>query len=127
MRALIRRHHPSDEYFFEEGCHIIELSNSDDDPQLSVARARVPVGQTTRIHRLKGTVERYLIITGKGDIEVDGEWLGEVTPGDLVLIPAGASQRVRCTSDIDLVFYALCTPRFDRADYQDMDGGRGPR
>jgi hypothetical protein len=35
------------EYYFEEGCFITELSNSPQYPDLSVARARVPVGVTS--------------------------------------------------------------------------------
>ena len=35
------------EYYFEEGCFIAELSNSPQYPDLSVARARVPVGVTS--------------------------------------------------------------------------------
>ena len=39
--------HPSeeDEYFFEEGCYILELANRADDPAVSVARARACVAE----------------------------------------------------------------------------------
>lgn len=123
MRAAIHRYQPDREYFFEEGCHINELSNAAGDPDLSVARARVGPGQTTRAHRLLDTVERYLIVEGTGVVEIDGGCLGEVGPGDLVVIPAGATQRIRCTGATDLVFYALCTPRFTRACYRDVETG----
>ncbi len=121
LHAAIRRCRPANEYFFDEGCHIMEVLNSEDDPSLSVARARVATGRVTRRHRLHDTVERYLILEGTGEVEIDGRPLGEVAPGDLVVIPAGATQCVRCTSATDLVFYALCTPRFTQACYQDVE------
>ena len=42
----------------------------------------------------------------------------EVGPGDIVLIPAGTPQRIRNPGDEDLVFYCICTPRFDESDYR---------
>ncbi|MEJ2534599.1 MAG: cupin domain-containing protein [Gammaproteobacteria bacterium] len=111
--------HPEDgdEYWFEEGCHILELLNDPEDPHLSIARARVPAGATTRWHRLAGTTERYLVLSGRGEA-----WVGDagplpVGPGDLVLIPPGARQRVRATGPEELVFLAICTPRFRRENY----------
>lgn len=38
---------------------------------MSVARARVEPGRTTRWHRLEGIDERYLILEGCGLVEVD--------------------------------------------------------
>ena len=58
MNPLIRRFDAADEYYFEEGCYIHELSNSPDDPLMSVARARLPLGGQTRWHRLHNVVER---------------------------------------------------------------------
>ncbi|MFO1144802.1 MAG: hypothetical protein U1E59_20975 [Amaricoccus sp.] len=43
---------------------------------------------TTRLHAVLGTVERYLILSGHGLVEVVGE-TAPVGPGDRVLIPAG--------------------------------------
>ena len=43
-------HNLVDEFFIDEGCHILELSNSAHDPALSIARARVagtPSGRST--------------------------------------------------------------------------------
>jgi mannose-6-phosphate isomerase-like protein (cupin superfamily) len=111
--------HPEEggEYWFEEGCHILEILNEDADPDLSIARARVPAGAATRWHRLAGTTERYLVISGQGEA-----WVGDagplpVGPGDLLLIPAGERQRVRATGPEELVFLAICTPRFRRENY----------
>ena len=87
MKPAIRRARPQDEYFLSEGCYILELSNSADDPGLSIARARVPPGVTTRWHRVRDTAERYVILEGSGLVEVAGLAPQEVGPGAVVLIP----------------------------------------
>jgi len=108
-----------DEYYFQEGCHILERLNDAADPAASVARARVAPGTTTRWHRLEGTVERYLIVAGQGFAEIGADPGFEVVPGDVVLIPPGTRQRIRNTSGEDLVFLAICTPRFDPDNYRE--------
>ena len=75
------------EFYTQEGCYITEVSNTPDDPGLSIARARVEPGVTTRWHRLHGITERYYIIQGKGIMEVGELPPQEVTAGDVVLIP----------------------------------------
>jgi hypothetical protein len=50
------------EYYTEERCYITELSNTPNDPDVSIARARVLPGVTTRWHRLRATTERYLML-----------------------------------------------------------------
>ncbi|HPR08105.1 MAG: cupin domain-containing protein [Zoogloeaceae bacterium] len=111
----------ADEYYFEEGCFITELHNSADDPAVSVARARVPVGVTTRWHVLAGIVERYLIESGEGEV-----WVGEaparrVVAGDTVVIAPGQRQRIRNPGAVDLLFLAVCTPRFVPSAYTDVE------
>ena len=64
MQSQILKANEADEYYFDEGCFILELSNSPADPDVSIARARVKAGVTTKLHRLKGVVERYVILTG---------------------------------------------------------------
>ena len=121
MQARVIRPETSREYYFEEGCHILELYNSPEDEQVSIARARVEPGNVTRRHALHATVERYLILAGTGEVEIDGVPAGSVGPGDLVLVPAAKDQRIRCTSGSDLVFYAICTPRFRPECYTDRE------
>ncbi|MBN2886081.1 MAG: cupin domain-containing protein [Chromatiaceae bacterium] len=111
----------SDEYDFREGCRILELWNQAVDPALSVARARVPPGVTTRLHRLAGTVERYLILSGQGLMVLPDGNTQAVGPGDLVYIPANAPQRITNGGAEDLIFLALCTPRFEPGCYLDLD------
>ena len=108
------------EYYFEEGCFITELSNTPLHPDLSIARARVPVGTATRWHRVKGTAERYVILAGRGRAEVGEQPPREVGPGDVVVIPPSQRQRIVNIGDKDLVFLAICTPRFVRAAYEDL-------
>ena len=58
---------------------------------------------------------------GSGYIEV-GESLQEhVGEGDVVLIPAMSKQRITNTGIDDLVFLAICTPRFEHSDYEDCE------
>ncbi|MEO1287071.1 MAG: cupin domain-containing protein [Chloroflexota bacterium] len=121
MKPEILKFDPSTEFFIEEGCYITENSNSDNDPDLSIAQARVPVGVTTRWHRLHGTIERYVIISGKGRMEVGDLPPREMTAGDTVIIPPMVRQRITNIGDDDLVFFALCSPRFKQEVYEDIE------
>ncbi|MFC1363555.1 MAG: cupin domain-containing protein, partial [gamma proteobacterium symbiont of Ctena orbiculata] len=101
---------------------INELSNHDGDGDLSIARARVEPGVRTRLHRLNRSTERYCIISGEGEVEIEGLPAQSVAAGDVVLIPPGSSQRISNRGNVDLIFIALCTPRFDPRDYVDLEG-----
>lgn len=109
------------EYYFDEGCHILELLNNDADPAVSIARARVTPGQSTRWHKLDGITERYLILAGEGKVEIEGLEPTCISAGQLALIPPGKAQRITCTGADELVFYAICTPRFSRECYTDLE------
>lgn len=121
MKETIKRIDPKTEYYTPERCFIIELSNSPEDPDVSVARARVAPGVTTRWHRLRGAVERYVILEGKGRVEVGSLSPQEVGPGDVVIIPPSCRQRIANTGQEDLVFLAICNPRFKNEAYEDID------
>lgn len=118
----IRRARDREEYWFEEGCWITELSNVDDDPDLSVARARVAPGRRTRWHALEDITERYVILAGQGRVELGNEQAATVEPGDVVVIAPGQAQRIENVGSEDLVFLALCTPRFRPECYLDLGG-----
>lgn len=127
---MILRGRATQEYWFEEGCFITEWLNSPEDPLLSIARARVTPGVTTRLHRLMGVAERYVILEGQGRVEIVGpegelksadHYVSDVEPGDVVVIPPRVSQRISNIGETDLVFLALCTPRFTRAAYEDAE------
>jgi mannose-6-phosphate isomerase-like protein (cupin superfamily) len=120
-QAPILRAHPGVEVFIDEGCHILELANSEDDPDMSIARARVEPGVTTRWHRVVNTVERYVILDCTGRVEVGRMPPQEVQAGDVVLIPPSCRQRIANTGPGDLMFLAICTPRFRPEAYEDLE------
>lgn len=109
------------EFYLDEGCYVVELASAEQDPALSIARCRVLPGCETKWHKLANTVERYIIASGEGVVSV-GTLEQRVVAGDVVLIPADCPQRIRNTSQTDdLIFQALCTPRFDPAVYSDCE------
>jgi mannose-6-phosphate isomerase-like protein (cupin superfamily) len=121
MSARVTHSQSVAEYWFEEGCHIQEIGNTPDDPDVSIARARVPPGGRTCWHRLKGISERYLVIEGSGTVEIGDLAPTAVAAGDLVLIPPDVAQRITNDGDGDLIFYAICSPRFRRDCYREVD------
>lgn len=109
------------EYYFKEGCFILELANSPDDPKCSIARVRVVPGETTRWHMLEGVTERYVILQGKGCVEVGTSSPRNVRPGEVVHIPSGCRQRIANIGNDDLIFLAVCSPRFTPEVYQEIE------
>ena len=109
------------EYFFKEGCFVLELHNTAADPAVSVARVRVAPGDTTRWHGVRGIHERYLSLEGNALAEIGPEPPFAVRPGDVVRIPPGVRQRITNTGTSDLIFLAVCTPRFVAEAYQDLE------
>lgn len=121
MKASIRKQDLSTEFYTAEQCFIVEQSNSADDNEMSIARARVEPGVTTRWHRLKTSAERYYILSGQGRVEIGDLPASEVKPGDIVIIPPMCRQRITNTGQDDLIFLAMCTPPFSDNDYEDID------
>ena len=109
------------EYFTDERCHILELINTPDDPGMSIARARVEPGVTTKRHRVAGTTERYVIVEGAGTVQIEGMEQQAVAAGDAVTIPPGVEQAIANTGDHDLVFLCICTPRFEWDNYEALE------
>ena len=121
MQEQIRPFAASAEYYTEERCYINELANIADDPAVSIARARVEPGVATRLHRLHGITERYVMLAGTGKVEVGSLPAQDVAMGDVVLIPPGCTQRITNTGIDELLFLAICSPRFQQAAYEDVD------
>ena len=121
MKALTITYKPDDEFFIDEGCYITELSNDEHDPEVSIARARVPTGVTTQWHRLKDTVERYCILEGEGVVEIGELPAKTIKPYNVVIIPPLCRQRIANIGEGDLVFLALCSPRFQQHNYEALD------
>ena len=116
----VRVFNPDIEFFLEEGCHIIELHNCADDVACSIARALLEPGKTTELHCLQDIVERYIIISGRGEVEIDRQRPVRVAAMDVVVIPAAVPQRIRNTADTDLVFLCICSPRFESEKYRQL-------
>lgn len=112
MEPLIQKTNPEAEFATPEDCWILESWNDERDPAVSIARARVGAGRTTRLHRLRAVDERYVVIQGTGIARVGEMSPSTIQPGDVVVIPAGVSQQVSNIGDDELVFYCICTPRF---------------
>ena len=121
MNPFILNANANPEFFTAEQCHILEMSNTPRDPDCSIARARVEPGVTTRLHRLAAVTERYLILEGRGRAEIGTLPSRDVAPGDVIFIPPGCPQRITNTGSTDLVFLAICTPRFTPGCYEDID------
>lgn len=107
--------HPLMEFYTAERCYVTEWWNRPEDPALSVARLRVEAGVSTRPYRLRGISERYLFLSGRGIVEIDGE-RREVGPGDGIFIDPGSWRCITNTGERDLGFLAICRPRFKRLD-----------
>jgi mannose-6-phosphate isomerase-like protein (cupin superfamily) len=99
-----------------EQCFIYENWSSE---KVSIARARVKSGVTTKAHHLVGVNEIYLITKGKGEVKIGELEPTEVKAGDTVFIPAGVSQQITNIAKSDLIFYCICTPKFTAECYRD--------
>ncbi len=111
---------PQEYLFIAEGCYITELSNTPTDPDVSIAKARLVPGVTTTWHRLNGVTERYCILEGIGVVEIGQEPPRQVSAGDVVIIPPMMRQRISNTGKTDLIFLAICNPRFTPECYESL-------
>jgi mannose-6-phosphate isomerase-like protein (cupin superfamily) len=102
------------QYLTPERCYIAENHS---DPAVSIARATVKPGVTTKAHHLIGTQEIYIITSGEALVIVGDLEPAQVGVGDVVVIPPLTSQKITNTGKTDLVFYCVCTPRFTEACY----------
>ena len=112
MKQKIIRGDSLKEFWTPERCFISELQNQSDDEKVSIALAKVEEGIETQLHYLKGIDERYLIVSGKGRVEIEGMPSTIVGKGDLVSIPSGKTQKIKNIGKTDLLFYCICTPKF---------------
>lgn len=117
----VERFRPEAEVLIKEGCHIVELHNSDADVDCSIARARLGPGKATRLHCLDATIERYVILEGSGEVQIDRTTPQPVNVLDVVNIPANVPQSITNTGQQDLIFLCICTPRFVAENYRDLE------
>ncbi len=121
MKSQVIVSNTSNEFFTPERCWILEVVNVPDDKAASIARARVEPGVTTQLHRLNGIDERYVVIAGKGIVQVGDSIKQVVEPGDAVVIPSGTPQQIANTGNSNLLFYCICSPRFTPDCYEALE------
>ncbi|MEI8205330.1 MAG: cupin domain-containing protein [Kiritimatiellales bacterium] len=121
VRAEVRKFAIADEFETNERCFITEAANDPVDETVSIARARVKPGVTTAWHKLRGTDERYLIVSGQGSVEIGDFEAAPVIAGDVVCIPLDTPQRITNTGKDDLIFFAVCSPRFTPSCYISLE------
>lgn len=121
MKPEVKKSKTVDEFETEERCYIQETANDSGDEFVSIARARVKPGVTTAWHELRGVTERYIIVGGQGLIEIDDLNPIEVYQGDVARIPADTPQRIKNIGETDLVFYVVCSPRFQVSCYHGLE------
>ena len=109
MKPKIVKVNSLNEVSTPERCSVAENYSSE---EVSIAQARVKPGITTIAHHLNGVNEYYLITSGEGQVDVGDLKPVKVSAGDVVIIPAGNSQRITNIGKTDLVFFCICTPRF---------------
>jgi mannose-6-phosphate isomerase-like protein (cupin superfamily) len=80
----------------------------------SLARAKVPAGQTTKLHKLKMS-EVYYIIEGQGLMYIDDESC-EVGPECAIYIPPESKQYIENTGNSDLKFLCITDPAWRKED-----------
>lgn len=121
MRAEVKKASQTVEFETDERCYITEVANDLCDEAVSIARARVSPGITTAWHKLANITERYLIISGQGKMEIGNLEPVMVCIGDVVRIPMDTPQRITNTGTTDLIFYAICSPRFKSEAYISLE------
>ena len=113
---MIYKTNLQEEFYTDEKCFIVEILNTFDNKDISIAQARVEPRMTTQLHCLE-VEEYYYILEGSGKVEINVGFKKEVSKGDVVRIKSGSSQRITNTSDSDLVFLCICLPRFKPESY----------
>ena len=91
---------------------ILDLSNAPVENQ-SLAEASQPPGAATERHYHKLSEEFYFLLEGTGTMEINGE-TRTVSPGDAILIPAGAWHQITATTA--LRFLCCCAPPYAHED-----------
>jgi mannose-6-phosphate isomerase-like protein (cupin superfamily) len=81
----------------------------------SLAEASLAPGQATERHYHVETEEVYVVLSGRGEMEVDGERAG-VAPGDAILIPQRAWHQIRAGEAGELRFLCCCAPPYRHDD-----------
>ena len=81
----------------------------------SLAEATIAAGAATTRHYHPAAEEIYFLITGHGDMEIDGEH-ARVGPGDAILIPAGSWHQITADAGGDIRMLCCCSPPYAHDD-----------
>ena len=81
----------------------------------SLAEARLPPGRSTEEHYHIETEEIYYILSGRGEMIVDGE-KREVKERDAIAMLPGARHKIANTGQRDLIFLCCCAPAYEHDD-----------
>jgi mannose-6-phosphate isomerase-like protein (cupin superfamily) len=81
----------------------------------SLAEATLEPGQQTERHYHAESEELYYVLSGGGEMEMDGD-RAPVGPGDAILIPAGARHQITASAGSRLVFLCCCSPPYHHED-----------
>jgi mannose-6-phosphate isomerase-like protein (cupin superfamily) len=80
----------------------------------SLAEASLAEGRATERHYHALTEEIYVVLDGRGEMEVDGV-RADVGPGDAILIPPGARHQIRAAGG-PIRFLCCCAPPYSHED-----------
>lgn len=114
---LIQKLTACEEFIAGDGTRLRELLHPDKQPlelRYSLAHAIVPVGQTSIPHALK-TSEVYYILSGIGEMNIDGE-TQPVEAGDAIYIPPNARQFIHNSGTESLIFICIVDPAWQKED-----------
>jgi mannose-6-phosphate isomerase-like protein (cupin superfamily) len=81
----------------------------------SLAEAVVSVGNATDEHYHKDSEEIYFVLSGVGEIRVNGE-SAPVRVGDAIALPPGSVHKIWNRGNSDLVFLCVCVPPYEHDD-----------
>jgi mannose-6-phosphate isomerase-like protein (cupin superfamily) len=115
-----RKPKPRAEVWTRERCFITELVNCAEQPEVSLARARVEAGVTTELHSLSAS-EWYIVEAGEGLMRVADREPFVVRPGDAICVEKNAAQQITNNGDFDLIFLCVCVPRFSQECYTSLE------
>ena len=114
---LIQKLNSCDEFMAGDGTQLRELLHPDKhsvELRYSLAHAALPPGQTSVLHSLT-TSEVYYIISGVGEMHIDGE-NQFVEAGDTVYISPNAKQFICNCGTEPLIFICIVDPAWRKED-----------
>ncbi|MEL6385443.1 MAG: cupin domain-containing protein [Cyanobacteria bacterium J06626_18] len=113
---LVRNVSDCEMFIAGDNTQLRELLHPDKQPielRYSLAHAVVPVGETSIDHSLT-TSEVYYILSGQGEMYIDGE-TQSVGPGDAIYISPQARQFIRNMGQEPIVFVCIVDPAWRAA------------